>query len=194
MRTSPRSKTERNRRQRFRAVDPPFGAQTPVTVAPWPRSTGGSDPDGTPGHALGDPHGSRYSCRALPRTRRPTWRFSIGTGWNCDRTHRRGALPWPAARREPGGTDGGRAVVTVRPGEWPVIEGAGDTDVSPFAADIDDAAVRSTVPSETVAALDDLALEDADVVVAVSVVRPTSICYSISLTPSAGPSRPPARR
>ena len=63
--------------------------------------------------------------------------------------------------------DGGRAVVTVRPGEWPVTEAAGDTDVVPFPADIDDAAVRSTVTSEAAGALADLALEDADVVVAV---------------------------
>lgn len=62
--------------------------------------------------------------------------------------------------------EGGRAVVTLRPGEWPAAEGTGDAEVVPFVADIDEAAVRSTVtggeqPPETVA------LDEADVVVAV---------------------------
>jgi len=61
--------------------------------------------------------------------------------------------------------DGGRAVVTLRPGAWRPTEATGEADIRPFAADIDDAAVRSTVTgSET---LGDRDLTEADVVVAV---------------------------
>ncbi|MFC6757109.1 MULTISPECIES: electron transfer flavoprotein subunit alpha/FixB family protein [Haloarcula] len=61
--------------------------------------------------------------------------------------------------------DGDRAVVTLRPGEWPSAEATGDAEIWSFAADIDDVAVRSTVTgSET---LGDRELTEADVVVAV---------------------------
>lgn len=61
--------------------------------------------------------------------------------------------------------DGGRAVVTLRSGEWPPEDGTGETDVVPFAADVDDEAVRSTMTGHE--ALTDPDLAEADVVVAV---------------------------
>jgi len=60
---------------------------------------------------------------------------------------------------------GGRAVVTLRPGEWPPAEVTGDSERRAFAADIDDAAVRATVTGVEV--IDATELADADVVVAV---------------------------
>ncbi|MBX0287690.1 electron transfer flavoprotein subunit alpha/FixB family protein [Haloarcula salinisoli] len=61
--------------------------------------------------------------------------------------------------------DSGRAVVTLRPGEWRPAEATGDAEIRSFAADIDDGAVRSRVTgSET---LGDRDLTEADVVVAV---------------------------
>lgn len=63
--------------------------------------------------------------------------------------------------------DEGRAVVTLRPGEWPPAEGTGGAEIRPFAAEIDDAAVRSSVTGLEGAGDGDTALAEADVVVAV---------------------------
>jgi len=62
----------------------------------------------------------------------------------------------------------GEAVaVTLRPGEWPVAEGSGDAAVEPFEADIDDAAVRSTVTGFEEVGGGEVDITDAEVVVAV---------------------------
>ena len=62
---------------------------------------------------------------------------------------------------------GERAVLTVRGGEWPAAEGAGDAEVSVFNASIDESAVRSTVTGFYEVGADDVDIGDADVVVSV---------------------------
>jgi len=61
----------------------------------------------------------------------------------------------------------GRAVVTLRPGEWPPAEVTGDTEIRPFAADVDARAVRSSVTGVEAVEDGDRDLAEADVVVAV---------------------------
>ena len=63
--------------------------------------------------------------------------------------------------------DGERAAVTLRPGVWPAAEGSGDAEVVPFEADIDDAAVRSTVLGFEEVGRGEVDIADADVLVAV---------------------------
>jgi electron transfer flavoprotein alpha subunit len=62
---------------------------------------------------------------------------------------------------------GDRAVVTVRGGEWPAAEGAGDATIEPFDADIDETAVRSTVTGFQEVGAGDVDITDADVLVSV---------------------------
>lgn len=62
---------------------------------------------------------------------------------------------------------GERAVLTVRGGEWPAAEGAGDAEMSAFDASIDESAVRSTVTGFYEVGAGDVDIGDADVVVSV---------------------------
>ena len=59
------------------------------------------------------------------------------------------------------------AVITVRPAEWPAAEGVGDATVEPFAVDIDESAVRSTVTGFEEAAGGDVDIAEADVLVSI---------------------------
>jgi len=63
--------------------------------------------------------------------------------------------------------EGERAVVTLRPGEWPAAGGIGDASVEPFDADIDEAAVRSSVTGFQEAGTGDVDITDAEVLVSV---------------------------
>ncbi|WP_276273070.1 electron transfer flavoprotein subunit alpha/FixB family protein [Haloarcula litorea] len=60
-----------------------------------------------------------------------------------------------------------RAVVTVRPAEWPAAEGTGDATVEPFDAEIDESAVRSTVTGFEEVGGGEVDITDADVLVSV---------------------------
>jgi electron transfer flavoprotein alpha subunit len=62
---------------------------------------------------------------------------------------------------------GERAVVTVRGGEWPAAEGAGEATIEPFEVDIDESAVRSTVTGFQEVGSGDVDITDADVLVSV---------------------------
>jgi electron transfer flavoprotein alpha subunit len=62
---------------------------------------------------------------------------------------------------------GDRAVVTVRPGEWPAAEGVGDATVEAFDADIDEEAVRSTVTGYEEVGAGDVDISEAEVLVSV---------------------------
>jgi len=62
---------------------------------------------------------------------------------------------------------GERAVVTVRGGEWPAAEGAGEATIEPFEVDIDESAVRSTVTGFQEVGSGDIDITDADVLVSV---------------------------
>ena len=63
--------------------------------------------------------------------------------------------------------DSEAAALTVRPGEWPAAEGTGEATVEPFAADIDETAVRSTVLGFEEVGSGDVDITDADVLLAV---------------------------
>jgi electron transfer flavoprotein alpha subunit len=63
--------------------------------------------------------------------------------------------------------DGDRAVLTVRPGEWPTAEGVGDAAIEAFDADIDEDAVRSTVTGYEEVGAGDVDISEADVLVSV---------------------------
>ena len=92
--------------------------------------------------------------------------------------------------------DADRVALTVRPGEWPPVEGTGDADVSAFAVDIDESQVRSTVTGFEEVGGGDVDITDADVLVSVGRVsrrRRTSHWSRRSPTRSARRSRPPAR-
>ena len=60
-----------------------------------------------------------------------------------------------------------RAALTIRPGEWPRADRGGDATVEPFAVDIDESAVRSTVTGFEEVAGGDVDIADADVLVSV---------------------------
>jgi len=60
-----------------------------------------------------------------------------------------------------------RAFVTVRPGEWPPAEGAGDAEVRAFDTPIDESAIRSTVTGYEEAAGGDVDITEADILVSV---------------------------
>mgnify|MGYP000504061196 CR=1 FL=1 len=60
-----------------------------------------------------------------------------------------------------------RAVVTVRPGEWPPADGNGEASVEAFDATIDESQVRSTVTGFEEAVSGDVDITDADVLVSV---------------------------
>jgi electron transfer flavoprotein alpha subunit len=60
-----------------------------------------------------------------------------------------------------------RAVLTVRPGEWPATDESGDATVEAFDATIDESRVRSTVTGFEEAASGDVDITDADVLVSV---------------------------
>ena len=60
-----------------------------------------------------------------------------------------------------------RALVTVRPSEWPQAEGVGDAEIQPFDATIDESAVRSTVTGFEEVAGGDVDISEADVLVSV---------------------------
>jgi electron transfer flavoprotein alpha subunit len=62
---------------------------------------------------------------------------------------------------------GDRAVVTIRGGEWPAAEGAGDATIEAFDATIDEEAVRSTVTGFQEVGAGDVDITDADVLVSV---------------------------
>jgi electron transfer flavoprotein alpha subunit len=62
---------------------------------------------------------------------------------------------------------GDRAVVTIRGGEWPAAEGAGDAAIETFDAAIDEDAVRSTVTGFQEVGAGDVDITDADVLVSV---------------------------
>ena len=62
---------------------------------------------------------------------------------------------------------GERAVVTIRGGEWPAADGAGDAAVEAFDVDIDESAVRSTVTGFEEVGAGDVDITDADVLVSV---------------------------
>jgi electron transfer flavoprotein alpha subunit len=59
------------------------------------------------------------------------------------------------------------AALTVRPGEWPAAEGVNGASVEPFAVDIDESAVRSTVTGFEEVGSGDVDIGDADVLVSV---------------------------
>ncbi|RJT00792.1 electron transfer flavoprotein subunit alpha/FixB family protein [Halococcus sp. IIIV-5B] len=63
--------------------------------------------------------------------------------------------------------DADRVALTVRPGEWPPVEGTGDADVSAFEVDIDESQVRSTVTGFEEVGGGDVDIADADVLVSV---------------------------
>jgi len=63
--------------------------------------------------------------------------------------------------------DGDRAVLTVRPGEWPAAEGVGDAVIKSFDADIDEDAIRSTVTGFEEVGAGDVDISEADVLVSV---------------------------
>ena len=63
--------------------------------------------------------------------------------------------------------DGGRAVVTVRPGAWPAAEHGGDATVESFDPTIDETAVRSTVTGFEEAGSGAVDITDADTLVSV---------------------------
>jgi electron transfer flavoprotein alpha subunit len=62
---------------------------------------------------------------------------------------------------------GDRAVVTIRGGEWPAAEGAGDATIEAFDATVDEEAVRSTVTGFQEVGAGDVDITDADVLVSV---------------------------
>ncbi|EMA39537.1 electron transfer flavoprotein subunit alpha/FixB family protein [Halococcus hamelinensis] len=63
--------------------------------------------------------------------------------------------------------DADRVALTVRPGEWPPVEGTGDADVSAFEVDVDESQVRSTVTGFEEVGGGDVDITDADVLVSV---------------------------
>jgi electron transfer flavoprotein alpha subunit len=63
--------------------------------------------------------------------------------------------------------DGDRAVLTVRPGEWPAAEGVGDATVEAFDADLDEDAINSTVTGFEEVGAGDVDISEADVLVSV---------------------------
>jgi len=63
--------------------------------------------------------------------------------------------------------DSERALLTIRPGEWPEADGTGDAAIEPFEADIDESAVRSTVTGFEEVRTGDVDISDADVLVSV---------------------------
>ena len=62
---------------------------------------------------------------------------------------------------------GDRAVVTIRPGEWPAAKGVGDATIEAFDADIEEEAVRSTVTGYEEVGAGDVDISEADVLVSV---------------------------
>ncbi len=62
---------------------------------------------------------------------------------------------------------GERALVTIRPAEWPTAEGTGSATVEPFEADVDESAIRSTVTGFQEVGGSDVDITDADVLVSV---------------------------
>jgi len=62
---------------------------------------------------------------------------------------------------------GDRAMVTVRPGEWPAAEGTGDAAIEAFDAGIDEGAIRSTVTGYEEVGAGDVDISEADVLVSV---------------------------
>ncbi len=63
--------------------------------------------------------------------------------------------------------DGDRAVLTVRPGEWPAGEGVGDATIEAFDADLDEDAIRSTITGFEEVGAGDVDISEADVLVSV---------------------------
>ena len=63
--------------------------------------------------------------------------------------------------------EGERAVVTIRPAEWPKAEGVGDATIEAFDADIDEDAVRTTVTGFQEVGTGDVDISQADVLVSV---------------------------
>ena len=63
--------------------------------------------------------------------------------------------------------EGERALVTIRPAEWPKAEGVGDATIEPFDADIDEDAVRTTVTGFQEVGTGDVDISQADVLVSV---------------------------
>ena len=62
---------------------------------------------------------------------------------------------------------GNRAVVTIRPGEWPAAKGVGDATIEAFDADIEEEAVRSTVTGYEEVAGGDIDISEADFLVSI---------------------------
>ena len=63
--------------------------------------------------------------------------------------------------------DADRYVLTIRPAEWPTAEAAGDATIEPFEADIDEAALGTTVNGFEEVAGGDVDITEADVLVSV---------------------------
>ena len=63
--------------------------------------------------------------------------------------------------------DSDRALLTIRPGEWPEADGTGDAAIEPFEPAIDESAVRSTVTGFEEVGTGDVDISDADVLVSV---------------------------
>jgi electron transfer flavoprotein alpha subunit len=64
-------------------------------------------------------------------------------------------------------TEADRVVVTIRGGEWPGVNSAGDPEIREFDAEIDEGAVRSTVRGFEEIGAGDVDIADADVLVSV---------------------------
>ncbi len=62
---------------------------------------------------------------------------------------------------------GDRAIVTIRGGEWPASDGAGDASIEAFDVDIDESEVRSTVTGFEEVGAGDVDITEADVLVSV---------------------------
>ncbi|MEF8774456.1 MAG: electron transfer flavoprotein subunit alpha/FixB family protein [Halobacteriales archaeon] len=60
-----------------------------------------------------------------------------------------------------------QVVVTTRSGEWPPAEGAGDAEVRPFDADVDESAIGSTVTGFEEVGAGDVDISEADFIVSV---------------------------
>lgn len=63
--------------------------------------------------------------------------------------------------------DGERALVTVRPGEWPAAEGDGSADIQAFDADIEDDAIGTSIDGYEEVGSGDVDISEADVLVSV---------------------------
>lgn len=63
--------------------------------------------------------------------------------------------------------DSDRAIVSIRPGEWPAAEGVGDATIEAFEADIDEAAIKSSVNGFEEVGSGDVDISEADVLVSI---------------------------